>query len=131
MQSVAILTFGIMSVNSNPLSTTKIIPMAIDQSNLTKGQIRKLNVLQKSIGDKLGEKAFSKWMKAQATAKPVDASDPVAEKLLAALNALEADNSIKLGNWGYAVRRAWGHSAKGFAVTKIVKSQDAAYTSEH
>jgi precorrin-6x reductase len=96
--------------------------VAIDKTNLSKGQIRKLNVLQKSIGDKLGEEAFSKWMKAQATAKPVDASDPIAEKLLEALKELENDTSIKLGNWGYAIRRAKGHSAKGFTVTKIVKS---------
>jgi hypothetical protein len=96
--------------------------MAIDETNLNKGQIRKLNALRKSIGYKLGEDAFSKWMKAQTKATPVDIPDPVAEILLATLKGLEKDKSIKLGNLGYAIRRAKGHSAKGFTVTKIVKS---------
>lgn len=96
--------------------------MAIDETNLSKGQIRKLNALRKSIGDKLAEDAFSKWIKTQSKATPGDTPDPVADKLLEALKSLEKDKSIKLGNWGYAIRRAKGHSAKGFTVTKIVKS---------
>ena len=36
--------------------------MSIDQSSLTKGQIRKLNVLRKSVGDDIAEEAFGKWM---------------------------------------------------------------------
>lgn len=96
--------------------------MAIDETNLSKGNIARLKALRKSIGDKLADDAFSKWMKEQSSAKPVDVSDPVAEKLLEALKSLEKDKSIKLGNWGYAIRRAKGHSAKGFTATKIVKS---------
>lgn len=96
--------------------------MTIDESSLTKGQVRKLNALRKSIGDKLGEDAFSKWLKEQSSAKPTETVDPVAEKLLEALQSLENDKSVKLGNWGYAIRRAKGHAAKGFTVTKIVKS---------
>lgn len=96
--------------------------MTIDESSLTKGQVRKLNALRKSIGDKLGEDAFSKWLKEQSSAKPTETVDPVAEKLLETLQSLENDKSVKLGNWGYAIRRAKGHAAKGFTVTKIVKS---------
>jgi hypothetical protein len=96
--------------------------MAIDETGLTKGQVRKLNALRKSIGDKLAEEAFSKWMKEQAKAAPAETVDAVAEKILEVLKPLEDDKSIKLGNWGYAIRRAKGHSAKGFTVTKIVKS---------
>ena len=40
--------------------------MPIDQSTLTKGQIRKLNALRKSVGDKIAEDAFGKWMTAQS-----------------------------------------------------------------
>ena len=39
--------------------------MSIDQSTLTKGQVRKLNALRKSIGDDIAEDAFGKWMKTQ------------------------------------------------------------------
>ena len=33
--------------------------MAINEAALTKGQLRKLNALRNSIGDKLGEEAFA------------------------------------------------------------------------
>ena len=92
--------------------------VAIEES-LTKGQKRKLNALRKSIGDKLGSEAFAKWMKEQAKKTPVEKTDPVAEKLLKALNPLVKDQSIKLGNRGYSIRRARGKGAKGFIVGKI------------
>ena len=42
----------------------------INESKLTKGQIRKLNALRKSVGDALGEEAFGKWLAHQAEAMP-------------------------------------------------------------
>ncbi len=94
--------------------------MIINDGSLTKGQKRKLNALRKSIGDKLGSEAFAKWMKEQAKKAPVEKTDPVAEKLLKALNPLMKDKSIKLGNRGYSVRRARGKGAKGFSISKII-----------
>ena len=94
--------------------------MIINDVSLTKGQKRKLNALRKSIGDKLGSDAFAKWMKEQAKKAPVEKTDPVAEKLLNALNPLMKDKSIKLGNRGYSVRRARGKGAKGFSISKII-----------
>lgn len=41
---------------------------AIDESALTKGQLRKLNALRKSIGNDIGECAFSEWLEARTTA---------------------------------------------------------------
>ena len=41
----------------------------IDEKTLTKDQLRKLNALRKSVGDKIGGLAFSEWLKIQATAK--------------------------------------------------------------
>ena len=97
--------------------------MAIKESTLTKGQIRKLNALRKSVGVKLGEEAFGKWLTEQAKAKAVPKvqSDPVAEKILNAVKSLEKDKTVKLGNRGYVVKRARGKGAKGFVVQKIVK----------
>ena len=54
--------------------------MTIDQSTLTKGQIRKHNALRKSIGDDIAEDAFSKWMKSQ-TKTPKEVRDPVADSV--------------------------------------------------
>ena len=97
--------------------------MAIKETTLTKGQIRKLNALRKSVGVKLGEDAFGKWLKEQAKAKAVPKvqSDPVAEKILNAVKSLEKDKTVKLGNKGYVVKRSRGKGAKGFVVQKIVK----------
>ena len=97
--------------------------MAIKETSLNKGQIRKLNALRKSVGVKLGEDAFGKWLKEQAKAKAVAKvqSDPVAEKLLNAVKSLEKDKTVKLGNRGYVVKRSKGKGAKGFVVQKVVK----------
>ncbi|MAF96065.1 MAG: hypothetical protein CMM60_09975 [Rhodospirillaceae bacterium] len=95
--------------------------MAVRKPTLTKGQIRKRNALRKSVGDKLGDQTFARWMKEQAKAKSVAKSDPVADKILAALKPLVRDKTIKLGNKGYSVRRAKGKGAKGFVVSKITK----------
>ena len=93
--------------------------MSIDQSTLTKGQVRKLNVLRKSVGDDIAEDAFSKWMKSQPKA-PKEVRDPVADALVAALANLQNDKSFKLGNKGYVVRRAKGKGVSGFVASKVV-----------
>ena len=93
--------------------------MAINESKLTKGQVRKLNALRKSVGDELGEEVFSKWLAQQAAVKPKP--DPIAEKLRAALAGYEGDSSFRLGNYGYTVRRARGKGQSGFSITKNEK----------
>ena len=97
--------------------------MAIKETSLNKGQIRKLNALRKSVGVKIGEEAFGKWLKEQAKAKAVPKvqSDHVAEIILNAVRSLEKDKTVKLGNRGYVIKRAKGKGAKGFVVQKIVK----------
>ena len=37
----------------------------IDESKLTKGQLRKLNALCKSVGHEIGERAFVDWLSSQ------------------------------------------------------------------
>ena len=43
--------------------------IGIDESTLTKGQLRKLNALRKSVGNEVGERAFSEWLPQQGTAR--------------------------------------------------------------
>ena len=93
--------------------------MTIDQSTLTKGQIRKLNALRKSIGDDIAEDAFGKWMKTQPKA-PKEVRDPVADALVAALANLKNVKSFKLGAKGYVVKRSKGKGASGFVASKVV-----------
>ena len=96
--------------------------MSIDSGALTKGQLRKFNALRKSVGDELAQDVFEKWLKRQSKAASVEKSDPVADKLVAALVKLENDPAFRLGNQGYTVRRARGKGAAGFIVTKNDRS---------
>ena len=93
--------------------------MTINQSTLTKGQIRKLNALRKSVGDDIAENAFGKWMKTQIKTRK-EVTDPVADALVAALSRLKSDKSFKLGNKGYVVKRSKGKGASGFVAQKVV-----------
>ena len=68
--------------------------MTIDQSTLTKGQVRKLNALRKSVGNDIADGAFGKWMKTQSKT-PKEVRDPVADALFAAFSHLTSDKSFK------------------------------------
>ena len=92
--------------------------MSIDQSTLTKGQVRKLNALRKSIGDDIAEDAFGKWMKTQSKT-PKEVRDPVADALVAALDQFKDDKTFRLGAKGYVVKRSKGKGASGFFVKKV------------
>ena len=93
--------------------------MSIDEAALTKGQIRKLNALRKSIGDELADDAFKKWLERQESKNAEIKADPVAEKILDAVQPLSRDKNINLGRYGYSIKRARGKGAKGFVVTRI------------
>ena len=94
--------------------------MAIDESALTKGQIRKRNALCKSIGDKLGTAVFEKWLKEQPTQNATIRTDPVASKILSAMAPYAKDKAFKLGNKGYVIKRSKGRGPSGFVVEKGV-----------
>ena len=85
--------------------------MAIGEKELAKGELRKLNAIPKSLGDKIADPAFEKWLKQHASTKKVEIVDPVAQKIEQALAGLENGKSVKLGNLGYSVRRAKGNPA--------------------
>ena len=95
--------------------------MAINETRLTKGQVRKLNALRKSVGDDLAEEVFAKWLERQETPQSKGKADPVAVRISEALAGLVDDPKFKLGNHGYTVRRAKGTGARGFSVYKNEK----------
>ena len=74
------------------------------EANLTKGQIRKLNALRKSVGDEIGEKAFAEWLKAghAETAAPVDKN---AELIEETLGALVRGGKLRIVRGGYLLTR--------------------------
>jgi hypothetical protein len=90
-------------------------------SKLTKGQVRKLKALRKSLGNKIADPAFSKWLKTQNSSKSGGKVDLVATQLERSLKSL-ASKKINLGTWGYTIKRAKGKGAKGFVATRNKKS---------
>ncbi len=79
-----------------------------DEAALTKGELRKLNALKKSVGDKIGEKAFVQWLRNKnesATAVPRDRN---AEIIADTLGKLVQDGGLKLPRGGYLVTRGRG-----------------------
>ena len=90
----------------------------INEESLTKGQVRKLNALRKSLGNEIADNAFTKWMKTQTKDNSV-LIDSVAEKIKVSLSSLVHDNAFRLGSKGYIIKRSKGKGASGFAVSKV------------
>lgn len=75
----------------------------IDESTLTKGQLRKLNALRKSIGHDIADRAFNDWLSRQP-----GATDPNVEEIVNALWPLVQQGRLRLPRGGYLVRRGRG-----------------------
>ena len=84
-------------------------------SDLTKGEIRKLNALKKSIGDKLGQKAFDEWRKTNSKSEK---SDKVADRIVSILSSAEDIESLNLGAKGYTIYKSRGRAGKGIKAVK-------------
>ncbi len=70
------------------------------EKNLTRGQLRKLNALRKSVGAAIGERAFVKWLK-KANPKSDRNADLIAEVVQRALK----EKRLSIPRGGYLVRR--------------------------
>ena len=99
--------------------------MAIDETGLTKGLMRKLTTLRKSVGDDLAEEVFAKWLEREAASQARSKPDPVAMKIIEALAGFENDPKCNLGNHGYTLRRAKGKGASGFIAYKNERADKA------
>ena len=95
--------------------------MAIDKSTLSKGHIRKLEALRKSLGEKIADEAFAKWLKEQESKELKSKPDITAQKLQDAVSALQ-DSDINLGTYGYTIRKSKGKGARGFVITKNTRA---------
>lgn len=74
----------------------------IDETALTKGQVRKLNALRKSLGTAIADEAFAKWLDERVEAPEVDTN---AEVISDALWALVGEGKLSIRRGGYIVRR--------------------------
>ena len=78
---------------------------SIAESALTKGQLRKLDALRKSVGQDIGERAFAEWLARQET---VRAGDRNAELIVESLWPLIEAGKLKIRPGGYVLRRGRG-----------------------
>ena len=77
------------------------------EKDLTKGQLRKLNAIRKSLGNKIGDRAFAEWLKDRPSqSKPVDQS---AVMLAAAVEILRKnEKAFRVPRGGYLVTTGRG-----------------------
>ena len=78
----------------------------IDESALTKGQIRKLNALRNSVGDEVGERAFAEWLALQGAAGPK--LDGNAATIVDTLWPMVEQGALSIPRGGYVIRRGRG-----------------------
>ncbi len=81
--------------------------LKLDETELPKGQLRKLNALRKSVGDDIGNRAFAQWVKAQkkSNAGSVDKTADLIEKKIA---TLIKEKKISIPRGGYLLTRGRG-----------------------
>ena len=72
----------------------------IDESSLTPGQKRKLTTVRKTLGNKIGDKAFLEWLDS--------GRDPNAELIAATLWPLVESRKLSIARGGYLVKRGRG-----------------------
>ena len=78
----------------------------IDESTLTKGQVRKLNALRKSVGNEVGEKAFTEWLASQQAAG--GKTDSNAVLIEDTLWPMVQQGTLAIPRGGYLLRRGRG-----------------------
>ena len=81
--------------------------VAFDESQLKKGEVRKLNALRKSLGEEIANQAFAEWIVSQpeTVAEIVDKNaESIAEVLVDQIN----QGKLRIPRGGYLVRRGRG-----------------------
>ena len=77
----------------------------IDESTLTKGQLRKLTMLKRSVGDEIGERAFAEWLALQGAGQEPDGN---AAMIVDTLWPMVQDGTLAIPRGGYRIRRGRG-----------------------
>ncbi len=81
---------------------------SINESGLTKGEVRKLNALRKSLGAKIAERAFTQWLRQKTSSKSAPTVDKAAATIAGTLEALTSAGKLRIPRGGYLVKRGRG-----------------------
>jgi hypothetical protein len=73
------------------------------EASLTKGQLRKLNALRKTVGDEIAERAFAEWLETQNANG--GSGDATARAIEGALTPLIRSGKLRIRRGGYLLRR--------------------------
>ena len=84
-----------------------MIPDDSARTEVTKGEIRKLTALRKSVGEDIGEKAFMDWLRKKPPAV-AELEDKNAALIADTLIPLIEQNKLRIPRGGYLVRRGRG-----------------------
>ena len=90
------------------VKTPRKDPAAINEAALTKGELRKLTALKKSVGDRIGEKAFEQWFGNKSKKAAAVVHDQNAEIIVDTLGKLVRNGSLNFPRGGYLVTRGRG-----------------------
>ena len=80
--------------------------VAINESELNKGEKRKLEALRKSLGPEIADKAFAEWLAERPSA--VGQTDPMADMISDELMRLIEKEGLQIPRGGFLVRRGRG-----------------------
>ncbi len=81
--------------------------VTFDENQLSKGEVRKLNALRKSLGGPIANKAFAEWMASRPDAVseiPDENAELIADVLVDQIN----QGKLRIPRGGYLVRRGRG-----------------------
>ena len=76
----------------------------IDENTLTRGQVRKLAALRKSVGDGIADRAFAAWLSSQSPALGAE-SDESADIIVDTLWPFVQQGELAIPRGGYLIRR--------------------------
>jgi len=79
----------------------------LDEATLTKGQLRKLIALRKSLGEGIANRASTEWLSLQVDSR-AEPEDKAADLIAQTLEPLVVSGKLKIPRGGYVVRRGRG-----------------------
>ena len=77
----------------------------LNEKTLTKGQLRKLTALRRSLGEEIGDRAFGEWLEQSANVPAPEQVDKNAQLIVETLGELVNSNKLRIPRGGYLISR--------------------------